>query len=646
MPNPEDILDLTTAMNMTLVLMAKQFKLNYSTTTREFHQTLVIGRLYSRNAEYQIGYNAGQVARDQNGYNAMHNVVNQVGQNIVQNPGIQNVGNQNGLIIVPGIANSNVNGNVVAARSKGNGNGNNGNQIRCYNCRGLGHYARIYIIEEVNANCILMANLQQASTSGTQTDKALVYDSDGSVVVAKFVRDFKSIAKEADKSLDKITVLENENERLLRAVVSHDIMSIVQSPSVVETSDLQTKLEHTKERFENCIIKKENEYAKLWNDWYKKCNECKYDKILYDKAYNNMKHQIECLQAQLGDLKGKSMDTQCASDTLDPLSQKLEDENVSLEFQDLNYAKENAHLKTTYKNLFDSINMTRAQTKRITDSLQDKLNDTIYENAKLRAQLFDRFLNKRTPPKYSRCQSDSLKGDNAGASKTSGTTTNGFQILTLSWQFMGTVRFRNDHGTAILGYYDLQWGNILIARVYYVEGLGHNLFSGKSKTTPHKPKPVPNSKQRLHLLHMDLYGIMRVESINGKRYVLAEAIATAALCYLKNDHEDIGKLGAKCDIGFFIVQNPGFKEWLLNNALTYAPSTITSQKPTKHELDRLFEAMYDDYIHGQPSDAIRTVLIALTNQNCQILNASTTNAYSAPTPTNLSSQAINTPNTS
>ncbi|GKD16664.1 hypothetical protein Tco_1205822 [Tanacetum coccineum] len=35
-------------------------------------------------------------------------------------------------------------------------------------------------IEEVDANCILMANLQQALTSGTQTDKALVYDSDGS----------------------------------------------------------------------------------------------------------------------------------------------------------------------------------------------------------------------------------------------------------------------------------------------------------------------------------------------------------------------------------------------------------------------------------------------------------------------------------
>ncbi|GJR73534.1 retrovirus-related pol polyprotein from transposon TNT 1-94, partial [Tanacetum coccineum] len=37
--------------------------------------------------------------------------------------------------------------------------------------------------------------------------------------------------------------------------------------------------------------------------------------------------------------------------------------------------------------------------------------------------------------------------------------------------------------------------------------------------------------------------------------------------------------------------------------LTYAPSTITSQKPTERELDLLFEAMYDDYIGGQPSSA-------------------------------------------
>ncbi|GKB46794.1 retrovirus-related pol polyprotein from transposon TNT 1-94 [Tanacetum coccineum] len=152
----------------------------------------------------------------------------------VQNSGIQNVGNQNGLIVVPGIANQNPNGNgnVVAARAEGNAIGNNGNQIRCYNCRGLGHLARNCIvrprrrdaaylqsqlliaqkeeagiqlqaeefdlmaaaadldeIEEVNANCILMANLQRASTSGTQTNKAPVYDSDGSAEVSSVEQD-------------------------------------------------------------------------------------------------------------------------------------------------------------------------------------------------------------------------------------------------------------------------------------------------------------------------------------------------------------------------------------------------------------------------------------------------------------------------
>nr|GEZ70888.1 uncharacterized mitochondrial protein AtMg00810-like [Tanacetum cinerariifolium] len=40
---------------------------------------------------------------------------------------------------------------------------------------------------------------------------------------------------------------------------------------------------------------------------------------------------------------------------------------------------------------------------------------------------------------------------------------------------------------------------------------------GKSKRASHPPKPVPNSRQRLHLLHMNLCGPMRIASINGKR---------------------------------------------------------------------------------------------------------------------------------
>ncbi|GJV10309.1 hypothetical protein Tco_1351850 [Tanacetum coccineum] len=137
---------------------------------------------------------------------------------------------------------------------------------------------------------------------------------------AKFVRDFRSLANEADESLAKHKALELEIKRLLRAAVNQDIMSIVQTPTVVETSDLQNELERMKERLENYIIKKEKEYAKLWNDWYTKCEECKSDKISYDKAYNDMQQKIKRLQAQLGDLKGKSKDTLCVSDTLDPLS--------------------------------------------------------------------------------------------------------------------------------------------------------------------------------------------------------------------------------------------------------------------------------------------------------------------------------------
>nr|GEV81196.1 hypothetical protein [Tanacetum cinerariifolium] len=80
---------------------------------------------------------------------------------------------------------------------------------------------------------------------------------------AKFVGDFKSLTNEADASLAKHKALKLEIKRLLKVVVSQDIMIIVQKESVVDTSDLQTELECMNERFENCIIKKETEYAKL-----------------------------------------------------------------------------------------------------------------------------------------------------------------------------------------------------------------------------------------------------------------------------------------------------------------------------------------------------------------------------------------------
>ncbi|GJR22573.1 retrovirus-related pol polyprotein from transposon TNT 1-94 [Tanacetum coccineum] len=43
---------------------------------------------------------------------------------------------------------------------------------------------------------------------------------------------------------------------------------------------------------------------------------------------------------------------------------------------------------------------------------------------------------------------------------------------------MRTVCFGNDHFAAVTGYGDYVQGNLTICHVYYVEGLGHNLFSG------------------------------------------------------------------------------------------------------------------------------------------------------------------------
>nr|GEZ13538.1 retrovirus-related Pol polyprotein from transposon TNT 1-94 [Tanacetum cinerariifolium] len=118
------------------------------------------------------------------------------------------------------------------------------------------------------------------------------------------------------------------------------------------------------------------------------------------------------------------------------------------------------------------------------------------------------------------------------------------------------------------------------------------------------------------------------ELINGRKLDISFLYVFGALCYPKNDREDIGKLGAK------------------GLDLTYAPSTITTQQPSEGELNLLFEAIYDDYIGGQPSATGRIVSPAQEPQVRQSSMTSTTIADTAPTPTNSSSHATNIPITS
>ncbi|GKE11997.1 retrovirus-related pol polyprotein from transposon TNT 1-94 [Tanacetum coccineum] len=117
---------------MTTVLIAKAFKLNYSTPT---NNQRISSNPHNRQIA-QLGMNMGQ---DRHNCQMVEewwviSLDSMLGKscesewyNAVQN-------------------NPNGNGNVVAARAEGNMIGNNGNQIRCYNCRGLGHLARNCIV--------------------------------------------------------------------------------------------------------------------------------------------------------------------------------------------------------------------------------------------------------------------------------------------------------------------------------------------------------------------------------------------------------------------------------------------------------------------------------------------------------------------
>nr|GFB35540.1 hypothetical protein [Tanacetum cinerariifolium] len=80
-----------------------------------------------------------------------------------------------------------------------------------------------------------------------------------------------------------------------------------------------------------------------------------------------------------------------------------------------------------------------------------------------------------------------------------------------------------------MGYGDYQIGNVTISQGL-VRGLPKLKFEkdhlcsactmSKSTKKTHKPKFKDTNQEKLYLLHMDLYGPMRVENVNGKKYIL------------------------------------------------------------------------------------------------------------------------------
>ncbi|GJT25845.1 retrovirus-related pol polyprotein from transposon TNT 1-94 [Tanacetum coccineum] len=158
-------------------------------------------------------------------------------------------------------------------------------------------------------------------------------------------------------------------------------------------------------------------------------------------------------------------------------------------------------------------------------------------------------------------------------------TTGNFQLLrNFVEKIMGTVCFGNDHFAAIIGYGDYVQGNLMICHVYYVEGLGHNLFlshinksglwhrrlshlnsgtinqltskdlvdllskfkynkdhlcsaceQGKSKKASLPSKLVPSTESKLELLHMDLCGPM-CDNCALSSYACSDSLLLIPLC--------------------------------------------------------------------------------------------------------------------
>nr|GEX08633.1 hypothetical protein [Tanacetum cinerariifolium] len=203
------------------------------------------------------------------------------------------------------------------------------------------------------------------------------------------------------------------------------------------------------------------------------------------------------------------------------------------------------------------------------------------------------------------------------------------QLTNFVDKFLGIVKFGNDHLEKIMGYGDYQIGNVTISRVYFVEGLRHNLFfvgqfcdsdlevafrqhacficNLEGVSVSHETSVAHSSQQNgvFERRSHTLIKAARTMLIYAKAllFLWAEAVATAcytqsrsivrlhhgktpyellhdklpdlsffyvfgALCYLTNDSENLGKLQPKADIGIFIGYAPTKKAFWIYNRRT------------------------------------------------------------------------------
>nr|GEX77971.1 retrovirus-related Pol polyprotein from transposon TNT 1-94 [Tanacetum cinerariifolium] len=123
-------------------------------------------------------------------------------------------------------------------------------------------------------------------------------------------------------------------------------------------------------------------------------------------------------------------------------------------------------------------------------------------------------------------------------------------------KFIGTVRFGNDQFAKIVGYGDYKLGDTIISRVYYVEGLNHNLFSVEQFCDGGLEVVF-----RQHTCHIRNIDKTYYELLKGKKPDLKYFRVFGSLWYPTNDYDDVDKLKAKADIGIFVGYTPNKKAY-------------------------------------------------------------------------------------
>nr|GEX89032.1 integrase, catalytic region, zinc finger, CCHC-type, peptidase aspartic, catalytic [Tanacetum cinerariifolium] len=148
------------------------------------------------------------------------------------------------------------------------------------------------------------------------------------------------------------------------------------------------------------------------------------------------------------------------------------------------------------------------------------------------------------------------------------------RLMNFVKKFIRTVRFGNDHFGAIMGYEDYVIGDSVISRVYYAEGLGHNLFSVRQfcdsdlevafrkhscyvRDTDEAVATACYTQNR-SLIHTR-HNKTSYELVHNKKPDLTLFRIFGALCYPTNDSEDLEKLQPTVILEYSLVMHQARK---------------------------------------------------------------------------------------